>query len=145
MDNVFCMKIFPVNKSYSIPYNNSKCLDANVVIEVILMSTFNIPLFYRRLKKYPLITPIYPWSCAMIKPQWLELPITRTKFDGHSSHRRPTVNQESPESQTFRGPFYFFPCVHKVLDESQTVRTLIRRRHVRRLIRVFTVCTGLSI
>ena len=45
------------------------------------MSTLNIPLFYRRSKRLPLL-PFASWPGTMVHPQWLELPISQTNFHG---------------------------------------------------------------
>ena len=46
------------------------------------MSTINIPLLCRRLKKISLNYRHLLPERAMINPQWLELPISRTNFHG---------------------------------------------------------------
>ena len=54
----------------------------NCFIEAIQMSTFNIPLFYRRSNGFPKLSPFASWSGAKINPQWLKLPISRINFPG---------------------------------------------------------------
>ena len=56
-------------------------------IKVILMSTLNIQLLYRRSKKFPNLSPFASWPCAIINPQWLELPISQTNFHGPNDVR----------------------------------------------------------
>ena len=58
------------------------CTHQNCLIEAILMSTLNIPFYYRRSKRHPYITSICLLPGTMIQPQWLELPISRKNFHG---------------------------------------------------------------
>ena len=46
------------------------------------MSTLNIQLLYRRSKRFSNLSPFASWPCAIINPQWLELPMSRTNFHG---------------------------------------------------------------
>ena len=54
----------------------------NCFIELILMSTLNVPLFNRRSKRHPELSPLASLPGPMTKPQWLELPMSRTDFHG---------------------------------------------------------------
>ena len=44
--------------------------------------TDNIPLFYRRWKNMPKLSPFASWPGTVNNPQWLELPMSRTNFYG---------------------------------------------------------------
>ena len=46
------------------------------------MSTFNIELLGKKSKRFPKTIAICFLTGAMINPQWLELPISRTNFHG---------------------------------------------------------------
>ena len=58
------------------------CIHKNRLIEAILMSTLNIQSLCRQLKKFPKLSLFASWTGAMINPQWLELPMSRTNFHG---------------------------------------------------------------
>ena len=47
-----------------------------------LMSTLSIPVLYRRSKNIPKLSPFTFWPGAMVKCQWLEIPVSRTNFHG---------------------------------------------------------------
>ena len=55
------------------------CVLIRIHIEAILMSTHNIPLLE---KNNPELSPFASWPGAVINPQWLELPMSRTNFHG---------------------------------------------------------------
>ena len=59
------------------------------LIEAYIMSTLNKPLFYRRSneKNFPKLSPFASWPGVMIKPQWLDLSISRTNFHGPNDVR----------------------------------------------------------
>ena len=46
------------------------------------MSTPNIQLLCRKSKRFPKIITVCFLTGAMVNPQWLELPISRTNFHG---------------------------------------------------------------
>ena len=57
----------------------------NRLIQAILMSTFNIPLLFRKfksLKYFPKLSPFTSWPAAMINPQLLELAKSRIILQG---------------------------------------------------------------
>ena len=54
----------------------------NHLIEAILSSTHNIPLFYRRSKKHPWIIPICLLTWCYVNHQWLGLPMSKANFHG---------------------------------------------------------------
>ena len=58
------------------------CTHQNHLIKAILMSTLNIQLLCRKSKRFPKLFLFASWPGAMINPQWLELPISRTNFHG---------------------------------------------------------------
>ena len=58
------------------------------------MSTLNIPLFYRRTKRHPYSIPIFYYLCAIVNPQLLEVPISRTNFHGPKDVRATEVKHE---------------------------------------------------
>ena len=46
------------------------------------MSTFNINHCVENLKEFTKLSLFASWTGAMINPQWLELPMSRTNFHG---------------------------------------------------------------
>ena len=58
------------------------CTHQNRLIEAILMSTLNIPLLIEDRKDFPELLSFASLPRAMIIPQWLELPMSRTIFQG---------------------------------------------------------------
>ena len=46
------------------------------------MSTYNIQLLCRKSERFPKLSLFASLPCAMINPQWLEIPISRTNFHG---------------------------------------------------------------
>ena len=58
------------------------CTHYNHLNEVILMSTLNIQSLCRKSKRFPKLSLFASWTGAMINPQWLELPMSRTNFHG---------------------------------------------------------------
>ena len=59
----------------------------NHLVEAILMRTLTIPLFYRRLKRRLKSFSFASKPGAMINPQCLELPMSRTHFHGSKEIR----------------------------------------------------------
>ena len=60
-----------------------KCVYSLIrLFDAILKSTFNIPLFYRRSKRLPKLSPFASWPGTIINPQWLELSMSRAIFHG---------------------------------------------------------------
>ena len=54
----------------------------NRLIKAILTSTLNIQLLCRKSKKNPKLSIFASWPGTMFNLQWLELPMSRTIFNG---------------------------------------------------------------
>ena len=63
------------------------------------MSKLNIPLFYRILKKHLKLSTFASQPFAMINPQWLELPMSRTNFDSPNTGRAIEVLRKNKTEQ----------------------------------------------
>ena len=63
------------------------CTHQNRLIEAILMSSLNNNHCVENRKDFPKLLLFTSWTGAMINPQWLELPMSRTNFHGRKDVR----------------------------------------------------------
>ena len=63
-------------------YHEIVCCVYSLLIEAILMSTLNIQSLCRNRKDFLKLSQFASWTGAMINPQWLELSMSRTNFQG---------------------------------------------------------------
>ena len=117
------------------------------------MTTLNIQLFVENRKDFPKLSLFASWPGAMINPQWLELPISRTNFHGPKDVRATEVrlyfskmgtkhhlsnNVKKNEHQTKTNPSdQNFRCTQEEPDQNAVGEDSHDTERMRRLIPIF--------